>query len=664
MKRRRIAITIGAVGAVLAAALVAAPAVATNSYIPPKFAVGNDPGGIAFTPDGTKAVLATADPDQLDGHVAVISTATHKTLASFETGPYSNGVTVCADGKHAYVANPGDDTNAGGVSAINLADLAGGIESNDAEGNIWDVACSPDSSVVYGVIPWNDDPNGIGSVRVIDTATNVGTASIQVGVQPLAVAFAPNGSEAFVVNAGDGSSPGTVSVIDVASSSVVSTIPTGLNPDGIAVTPDGSTVLVSNYGDGTHAGWISVIDVATKALLQTISGVGVGPQAIRVTPDGTRALVTNGGSGTVSIIDLATKKVANTIVVGGQPWSLAVLPNGSQAWATIDGLDSNVSGTVATIDIPSATWSPTVSRVWGADRYATAVAVAKAAFPDLAPIVFVATGTNFPDALGAAAAAAKEGGPLLLTAPTSLPSAVKTEIEQLDPAKIVVIGATGAVSAGVFNQLNSLLPDTTVSRVSGADRYATARAIVQTFFDDGTGSGAIPNTYIATGQNFPDALSASAAAGSRGIPVLLVNGTKSTLGAATMSLLAARGTTTFTIAGGTGAVSQGIQNQLQGISGASVVRLSGIDRYVTSRAISVDAFPTPSAAYFATGSQYADALSGAVLAATRHAPLYTVAPTCVPSASEHVLAAAGTSAITLLGGTGALSATVAKMRNC
>ncbi len=91
-----------------------------------------------------------------------------------------------------------------------------------------------------------------------------------------------------------------------------------------------------------------------------------------------------------------------------------------------------------------------VTRLGGADRYATAVEVSKATFPSgNVPVVYIATGLNFPDALAGAPAAALAGGPLLLVAPDAIPSVVATELGRLKPERIVILGSTGVVSSGV-----------------------------------------------------------------------------------------------------------------------------------------------------------------------------------------------------------------------
>lgn len=185
-----------------------------------------------------------------------------------------------------------------------------------------------------------------------------------------------------------------------------------------------------------------------------------------------------------------------------------------------------------------------VNRISGQDRYATAISVAQAGYPDSAPIVFVATGTIYPDALAASPVAAKLGGPLLLTTPRSLPADVGVEIAHLDPATIVVVGGTGAVSPSVSNELGAEVPTATLTRIGGADRFATAAAIDHYGFPSASG------VYITTGNNYPDALSAAAAAGAHQEPVLLVNGTASGLDTQTKDLVAALGVKHATIVGG------------------------------------------------------------------------------------------------------------------
>lgn len=98
--------------------------------------------------------------------------------------------------------------------------------------------------------------------------------------------------------------------------------------------------------------------------------------------------------------------------------------------------------------------SGTVSRVSGADRYATAAAVSRATFGAGTAVAYIADGATFPDALAGAAAAGVRDAPVLLTARSALPSATATELGRLRPARIIVLGGPGAVSDAVLAQLS------------------------------------------------------------------------------------------------------------------------------------------------------------------------------------------------------------------
>ncbi|MEV8215001.1 cell wall-binding repeat-containing protein [Leifsonia sp. NPDC077715] len=314
---------------------------------------------------------------------------------------------------------------------------------------------------------------------------------------------------------------------------------------------------------------------------------------------------------------------------------------------------STLIGTPVTIK----PWSPTVKRIAGTDRFDTSVALSKAGYPSTAPVVVVATGMNYPDALAAGPAAAKLGGPLLLTASTYLPASVSTEIKRLKPGKIVIVGGLNAVTSAVEQQLKKLAP--TVDRVSGSDRFDTARKVVTYAFPTAQ------KAYVATALNYPDALSAAAAAGAQSDPVVLVNGTTSTIDAPTSALLSSRGIVSVTIVGGTNAVSTGIEASLKSKLGAAkVTRLAGSDRFTTSVLVAKEAFTSSSAAYVATGLQFPDALAGSALAAAKHAPLFTSMPTCLPAGAKQEMKALSVSTVTLIGGVNALSANVAALKTC
>ncbi|AMM21713.1 hypothetical protein AX769_18110 [Frondihabitans sp. PAMC 28766] len=231
----------------------------------------------------------------------------------------------------------------------------------------------------------------------------------------------------------------------------------------------------------------------------------------------------------------------------------------------------------------------TQTRLSGSSRYATSVAISQAAYPGTAPVVFVATGLNYPDALSAAPAAAKEGGPLLLTSPNSLPADVAAEITRLNPSRIVVVGGPSAISDTVLQQLTAIQSNTV--RIAGTTRYQTSDLVTEDAFGTGATTPGATHAFIATGLNYPDALAAGAAAGKLAAPVILVKGTAATADSTTTQLLQSLGATTVYIAGGTTVVSSGVQSGLAALPGVAVTRFAGSTRYNTSELINHAVFP-------------------------------------------------------------------------
>ena len=295
-----------------------------------------------------------------------------------------------------------------------------------------------------------------------------------------------------------------------------------------------------------------------------------------------------------------------------------------------------------------------VERIFGNSRYTTAVELSKDSFPSTAPVVYIATGAGYPDALSAGPAAAHEGGPLLLVKPTEVPAEVVAEIERLDPSKIVVIGGLPSVSAAAYTELTALTDE--IERIAGANRYETSRLIAESAFESAEVA------YVATGANFPDALAAGAAAAKSDAPVVLVNGASREIDAATSALLTGLEVTSIKVLGGPGSVSADVEAGLAAV--APVTRFAGANRYDTSLLVNADAFTTADSVYLATGANFPDALAGSTAAAAADAPLFVVQGTCVPQAVLDEIDALGASTITLIGGLPSLSLNVENLVSC
>lgn len=302
-----------------------------------------------------------------------------------------------------------------------------------------------------------------------------------------------------------------------------------------------------------------------------------------------------------------------------------------------------------------------VGRAFGGSRFETAAEISRWAVPagSSPDVVYVTNGMTYPDALAAGPAAIVQGGVLLLTYATSLPQATSDRLAELDPGRVVVVGGAGAVSDAVLSSIETLLPGTPVDRVGGTSRYDTGENIVRDAYEFGA-SVAI----IATGRNYPDALAAGPAAGVMGAPVILVDGTASTPSAATLALLDDLGVQQVIIAGGTGAVSPGIEAGLAAHGIGEVVRIAGTSRYATAAQLNAAVFGPAEDALLANGMNFPDALAGAPLAGAWGAPLFLTPPTCLgPDAAEGIISHRA-NGVWLLGGTGALSTDVEDFLPC
>ena len=94
-----------------------------------------------------------------------------------------------------------------------------------------------------------------------------------------------------------------------------------------------------------------------------------------------------------------------------------------------------------------------VVRLAGADRYATAAAISAFHLPSGAPLAYVATGENFPDALAAGPAAAVRGASTILVRRDSIPARSAAELDRLNPSRLILLGGPQVVSQAVASSL-------------------------------------------------------------------------------------------------------------------------------------------------------------------------------------------------------------------
>lgn len=281
-----------------------------------------------------------------------------------------------------------------------------------------------------------------------------------------------------------------------------------------------------------------------------------------------------------------------------------------------------------------------IRRIAGADRYETAAQTSAFAFTRSESAILT-SGESFADAMVGGILAGSREVPVLLTRRSELPEATVRELERLNVSKITIIGGEMAVSAGVEERLTRA--GWHVERIAGANRYVTAAQVAQTV------QPKADTVYLASGQNYADAMSFAPLAAQMGSALLLTGTDRLSEGA--RLALAEMEASHVVILGGEAAVGASVERELQALE-LTTERIYGKDRYATNLAITERyGDPDARAVVIASGETFADALASAGFAARSRQGLMLVRAGEVPAQTLNSLESLPLKEITVLGGT-------------
>ncbi|TDF35194.1 hypothetical protein EYS14_22725 [Alteromonadaceae bacterium M269] len=181
----------------------------------------------------------------------------------------------------------------------------------------------------------------------IDTKTHA-IRRISTGKNPYPAHITSDGVLAFVPNNTDG----TVTVYDLLNDRLQATVPVCEKPEGGALTQDEVSYMVACGGDNR----VVFINTASFEVIKEISeGIGNRPFSVVAGPDGRFAYVNNAGGETLSVIDLKTNKVVQSIRVGKQPIVMRIFDR--TLYVT-----NEVSNTLSVIPLPDAPKKPSPAK--------------------------------------------------------------------------------------------------------------------------------------------------------------------------------------------------------------------------------------------------------------------------------------------------------------
>lgn len=504
---------------------------------------------------------------------------------------------------------------------------------------------------------------------------------------------AGTGSVSYQVNGGGfvtDDTNATVSAVRVGSATPAQLIPTGTQN-----TPVGDIVLVEQRAGAIPVSGITGVCIQLLSpagatfdttTIPTVTAAGNGvPTLMAVTSNAAAFLMTTASSGaTGSTFTIHGLKLDTLDTTGPVVYT---------AGSTCGGTDFNIGDRLGFIG--------GTDRVAGSDRYATAARIAneQPQYDCLAgDTVVIARGDNFPDALAASYLAGQNDVPVFLTAPGSVPAETMQALDDHGVTNVVLVGGTTAISQSVADLIDArptrdceggaVSPTQTIAvdRVSGADRYATAKAVAEKAgLDqagtagaglDGVACNEVTTAIVTSGENFPDALAAGPLAfsgvnecgDSNPLPLLLTP--KDSLSPAAVGAITNLDIEQVILLGGTSAVSTAVETALEALPGVSVVRVAGADRQATAVAIAERILGPNNFGDFDGGGflvsrpdSFPDALAASSLGGNEGWPMFLAAsPTSLGSTATNGIASyPNDNALvlgTLVGGTSALADTV------
>lgn len=326
------------------------------------------------------------------------------------------------------------------------------------------------------------------------------------------------------------------------------------------------------------------------------------------------------------------------------------LPNRSQTWATPQPYTLGDLRVGAGEDLSRGEPSGTITRIAGRDRIDTVNQIALAGWPSGANAVIIARADDFPDALAGVPLARLYNAPILITHQNELDKGVIDVLQKLKPLQATVLGGEGAISKEVEAELAEVLSWTdNIRRIAGENRFETAALIAQEFPRERA-------VALATGMDFPDALSLASAAASAEMPLLLTSSQE--LPEATKEAILELLPRGIYLAGGENAISADVAEQagqLSGIAPEDIVRMYGSNRYETSVKIAGKFHPETGGLYLATGQNFTDPLAAGALAANKNSCLLLVSPQGLAigsSAEKYISTLSHSTDVTVVGGEG------------
>ena len=295
-----------------------------------------------------------------DSMLQLVDPTTLQVTAKIPAGPDPHEVVVSADGKTAFISNYGfgayntltvvDLVTRKQLATFDLGALRGPHGLMFAGGKVWFTAEAAKAIGSYDPATQKIDwilGTGQNRTHMIYiwpdlkriATTNVNSGTVSIIEKSTGAPLVPPGG-----NATNMAPPPRGPMGPPGGDWQETVVRVGNGCEGFDVSPDGKEIWVANAHDGT----VSIIDVATKTVTQTLAADVMGANRLKFTPDGKLALISSLRGSDVTVIDSSTRKTVKRINVGHGSAGIQMQPDGARAFVAC-----SPDGYVAVVDLHS-----------------------------------------------------------------------------------------------------------------------------------------------------------------------------------------------------------------------------------------------------------------------------------------------------------------------
>jgi YVTN family beta-propeller protein len=274
----------------------------------------------AETPSAALLVL-----NKEEATLSIVDLSTLKVVGHTSTGEGPHEVAASSDGKLAFVGNYGGKTPG---STISVIDLIGQKEIRHVD--LGPLRRPHGMFFADGKLYFTAEVNKI--IGRYDPADNQVDWLLGTGQNTTHMVMVnKDASRLYTANIGSDS----ISVIERAGATGwnETVVPVGKGPEGIDVSPDGAQIWTAHSRDGG----VSIIDIATKKVIQTLQVGTKRSNRLKFTLDGKLVLISDLDGGELIVLDASSKHEIKRMKLGRSPEGILVAPDGSRAYVAVNG---------------------------------------------------------------------------------------------------------------------------------------------------------------------------------------------------------------------------------------------------------------------------------------------------------------------------------------